>query len=138
MEKSENTESLPNKDVPQNHLSQYFRTLRLGERYYMTAQTLMDMIRRRERFFLMDLRDHIDFKQGHIEGAVNIPMGEMGDFFYGLPKNKKIVVTCYTGQLSGQIVGILKSLGHEAYSLYGGMVNGWQRAGYKVVHSRGE
>lgn len=42
-----------------------------------------------------------------------------------LPKDKKIIVVCYTGQTAGQIVGVLKLLGYDACSLMGGMVNGW-------------
>ena len=44
-----------------------------------------------------------------------------------LPKDKKIIVVCYTGQTAGQVVSILRLLGYDACSLKGGMVNGWMK-----------
>lgn len=45
-----------------------------------------------------------------------------------LPKDKRIIVVCYTGQTAGQTVGILRLLGYDACSLMGGMVNGWLKS----------
>lgn len=74
---------------------------------------------------VVDIRKAADYDIAHISGAVNIPFGEnMQENFTNLPTDKKIVVTCYTGQTAGQTVAIMKSLGYNAVSLKSGM-SGW-------------
>ena len=79
---------------------------------------------------VVDIRKADAYATAHIDGAVSIPFGEnMQDNLVNLPKDKKIVVTCYTGQTAGQTVGIMRALGYDAVSLkYGMSDNGW--AGY--------
>jgi rhodanese-related sulfurtransferase len=56
-----------------------------------------------------------------------------------LPKDKKIVVYCYTGQTAGQATAALRMMGYDAVSLNGGMGTpanapmGWANKGYPVV-----
>ncbi len=74
---------------------------------------------------VVDIRSAADYDIAHIAGAVNIPFGEnMQENFTNLPTDKKIVVTCYSGQTAGQTIAIMKSLGYNAVSLKSGM-NGW-------------
>ena len=90
---------------------------------------------------IVSIRRSVDFSEGHIEGAVNIPFGiaDMDEYFGQLPKDKKIVAYCYTGQGSGQAVAGLRLLGYDALSLKGGTgtpVNepqGWTNEGYELV-----
>lgn len=88
----------------------------------------------------LSIRKAEDFAKGHIEGALNIPFGVgMQDSFGQLPKDKKIIVYCYTGQTAGQTVAILKLLGYDAVSLNAGMgmpvtgTAGWSNKGFTVV-----
>ncbi|HCJ57468.1 MAG TPA: sulfurtransferase, partial [Clostridiaceae bacterium] len=59
--------------------------------------------------------------------------------FNTLPKDKKIIVYCYTGQTAGQTVAALRLLGYDAVSLNAGMGTpatgdaGWMNKGYPVV-----
>ncbi|HBL36498.1 MAG TPA: hypothetical protein DDZ55_06780, partial [Firmicutes bacterium] len=50
-----------------------------------------------------------------------------------LPRDKTIIVYCYTGQTGGQTTATLNLAGFKARSLNGGMNNGWLKAGYPVV-----
>lgn len=87
----------------------------------------------------LSVRKAEDYAQGHIEGATNIPFAKgMEQSFSQLPKDKKIIVYCYSGQTSGQTVAILRLLGYDAVSLNSGMgtehtVNGWVKKGFPVV-----
>lgn len=88
----------------------------------------------------LSVRKAEDFAKGHIEGATNIPFGKgMEQSFNKLPKDKKIIVYCYTGQTAGQTVAGLRMLGYDAVSLNAGMGNaatgtaGWVNKGYPVV-----
>lgn len=88
----------------------------------------------------VSVRSAADYAKGHIKGAINIPWGKgMQAGFSVLPKNKKLIVYCYTGQTAGQTVAALRVMGYDAVSLRGGMgmpsnaPSGWANKGYPVV-----
>lgn len=88
----------------------------------------------------VSIRSAEDFAKGHIEGALNVPFGKgMEQQFNTLPKDKKLIVYCYTGQTAGQTVAGLKLLGFDAVSLNSGMgtpatgETGWSNKGFSVV-----
>jgi rhodanese-related sulfurtransferase len=84
--------------------------------------------------YILDIRDAKDYAQGHIKGARNIPFKEVGKNLDKLPKDKTIIVYCYTGQTGGQTTAALNIAGFKARSLNGGMNNGWAKSGYPVVN----
>lgn len=94
------------------------------------SQALYDNIM---AFNLIDIRGAEDFAKGHIEGAKNIPMAKIGEAIPSFSTNRKIAITCYSGQTAGQTVGVLRSLGFDAYSLKGGMNNGYLTTDLPVV-----
>ncbi len=60
------------------------------------------------------------YNQGHIPGAVQYtPRSDLKSTTYlkTLPTNKPVVVYCYTGQTSAQVVAFLRVLGYDARSL---------------------
>lgn len=88
----------------------------------------------------LSVRKAEDFLNGHIESATNIPFGKgMEANFNTLPKDKKIIVYCYTGQTAGQVVAGLRMLGYDAVSMNGGAgmpsnaPAGWVNKGYPLV-----
>lgn len=92
-----------------------------------------------DEYLIVSVRQAEDYAKGHIKGAVNIPFGAgMQDALTELPKDKKIIVHCYTGQTASQTVAILRLLGYEAYNMQFGMGSaesekGWLGAGYETV-----
>lgn len=77
-------------------------------------------------YFLVEIRKPEDYAKGHVPGALNI---RYEDFFKKealakLPKDKKIVVICYTGHTASQITLLLNELGYDAYAMKFGMM-GW-------------
>lgn len=102
------------------------------------AKELLDKEDSSTMFLSIRKADH--YAEGHIQGAENIPFGkDMYKEFNTLPKDKKIIVYCYTGQTAGQTVATLRVLGYDAVSLNGGAgmsVNephGWTNKGYPLV-----
>lgn len=83
--------------------------------------------------YILDIRDPKDYETGHISGAHNIPFKQIGQNLELLPKEKTIIVYCYTGQTGGQTTALLNITGFKARSLNGGMNNGWLKSGYPVV-----
>ena len=70
--------------------------------------------------FLVDVRDPSEFKAGHVEGAVNIPLGDLRDRMGDLPGDKEIWTYCFVGQRSYFAVRALVQRGFKARSLSGG------------------
>lgn len=66
---------------------------------------------------ILDVRTPEEYKQGHIEGSLNIPLqilpGKLNDL---RKKGKTIITVCRSGARSGTAVGILKNAGMEAYN----------------------
>lgn len=102
------------------------------------AQGLLDQKASDIQF--VSVRSAADYAKGHIDGAINIPFGKgMEQQFTQLPKDKKLIVYCYTGQTAGQTVAGLRMLGYDAVSLNGGIgtpanaPQGWANQGYPLV-----
>ncbi len=107
--------------------------------YKVSEDNLKKMIDEAADFYLLSARSAEDFAAGHIQGAVNLPFGkEMAAGFAQLPKDKTIVVYCYSGQTAGQTVAALRLLGYDAVSLNGGAgvppnaPIGWTNKGYSL------
>lgn len=73
---------------------------------------------------LVDIRDSSAFEYGHISGAMNIPQEQV--LTAELPRDKKIVIYCKGGIISGDIAEQLCDKGYDAYELAGGYVE-WLR-----------
>lgn len=61
----------------------------------------------------IDVRDPSEFAQGHVDGALNIPVGSINTSTQlGLPKTAKIVTYCNSGNRSGVVKTQLQALGY--------------------------
>ena len=69
------------------------------------------------------------YVQGHIPSAVNIPFATVGAAVEAgsIPKDKIIIVYCYTGQTGAQTMTVLRFLGYNAFNLSSGAA-GWSNA----------
>ncbi|OGW41629.1 MAG: hypothetical protein A2010_14910 [Nitrospirae bacterium GWD2_57_9] len=77
---------------------------------------------------LLDVRSTGEYEQGHIPGAVHVPMAEIGDKVKKLKKDKEVVVYCRSGNQSIWAIKRLMGMGYKnLYNLKGGY-NAWKRA----------
>lgn len=82
--------------------------------------------------FLIDVREPDEYAAGHIPGITLIPMGEVASRLAELPRDKEIIVTCRTGNRSGQVADLLRQQGFtNVHNMSGGIV-AWEEAGYPV------
>ena len=83
---------------------------------------LDEMIDNKEDFFLLDVRELPEYKNGTIEGSTRYSVDELREFLEEIPEDKKIVVFCEVG-LRGYVASrILMQNGfEEVYNLIGGM-----------------
>ncbi len=76
-----------------------------------------------ENATLLDVRTHEEFTSGHLRGANNIPVQELGRRIAEVPKNHPVVVYCRSGGRSAQATALLKAAGHRVLDL--GPMSAW-------------
>ncbi len=107
-------------NVPvQSAVFQYFERMP-EDLYSISANELIALLEQEKDIYVLDIRNEGYFVRGHIPGSVNIPFEEVGKSMKKLPKGKNIIVYCYNGQYSGQVVALLNISGYYAKSLSGG------------------
>lgn len=68
---------------------------------------------------ILDVRTQEEYNDGHIEGAVNIPVDQIEESdIYGVAKDEAIAVYCRSGGRAGVAVSILEKRGYTQVSLY--------------------
>jgi rhodanese-related sulfurtransferase len=82
---------------------------------------------------VIDVRPPEEYAQGHIEGALNIPLDTLKDQLKQLPRDREIVAYCRGPWcvLSYEAVARLRKAGIEARRLQDGLPE-WRRAGLPV------
>jgi rhodanese-related sulfurtransferase len=104
---------------------------RTGGHRTVFAQTLMEgvdeagKLNELKNYLVIDIRKESDYISGHIPGAINIQMADMAkpETLLMLPKEKPILLVCYTGQSASLVNGILGVLGYNAWTLRFGMLS---------------
>lgn len=79
---------------------------------------------------LIDVRERDEFAGGHVPGAVNIPMSELGSRLEELPAEAFDVI-CQVGGRSARVVQALEAQGHDATNVDGG-TGEWIASGHPV------
>ena len=99
----------------------------------ISCKELSTRLRDSDSPYILDIRRKDDWEQSRIADSNHSEWEDVGKLIDAdkLPKNRNIVVVCYVGQSSGQVTGVLRTLGFRAYSLLDG-INEWKSAGYPV------
>jgi len=94
------------------------------------------LIRRikKEDVIILDVRPPEEFRAGHINGALSVPLKELDLMLAKLPKNKEIVAYCRGPYcvLSVDAVQLLNKKGYQAVRLEEG-VQDWRAMGFPVA-----
>ncbi|MBS0209746.1 MAG: FAD-dependent oxidoreductase, partial [Planctomycetes bacterium] len=73
-----------------------------------------------ERPLLLDVRTVPEFSQGHLPGAINLPVDELRGRLNELPRDKPIAVYCQVGQRGYLATRILRQNNFDASNIAGG------------------
>jgi phage shock protein E len=66
---------------------------------------------------ILDVRTKAEFQQGHVKGAVNVPLDQVDKKVKKLKsRNKPVITCCASGRRSGIAASRLTSQGIEAYN----------------------
>lgn len=76
---------------------------------------------------LLDVRTDKEYEQGHIPGAVHVPLSDIGTKIKKLKKDKDLVVYCQSGNRSIWAIKRLMGMGYtNLYNMKGGY-SAWKR-----------
>lgn len=100
----------------------------------ITANEALDLIT--NGALLVDVRekDEVQSSAFQVDGIENIPYSTFDDNYYGLPKNRKIVLACHLGIRSLRAAQFLVIQGWDEaniFSLDGG-IEAWKKAGLPI------
>lgn len=82
---------------------------------------------------LVDVREAHEWAQGHIPGAVHLPLSELSQRADELPEGKPVILYCLAGGRSGQALAWCNANGHEVEGHMGGGIGAWRAHGLPVV-----
>ena len=84
---------------------------------------------------VLDVRPEDEFRQGHVPGALNIPLSQLEQRLAELPVDREVVAYCRGPWcvLSFEAVAVLRQRGYQVRRLEDGFPE-WKVAGLPVVH----
>ena len=84
-------------------------------------------------WFVLDVRSKEEYEDGHIEGSLNIYIGNLEKNLDKVPRDKHIAVICKTGTRSSFGASILQRTGfNNLHNVLGGMST-WKKLNYPTV-----
>ena len=101
----------------------------------ITASELAEWLEQGRDVVVIDVREHSEWIDGHIEGAIHLPMLEAAARHGEVPADRPKAVLCAGGLRSSTAISALKRHGLQGwYNVTGGMT-AWKRFGYPVVRA---
>ena len=79
----------------------------------------------------IDVREPGEFREGHIPGAVNVPMSRLASRLDDLDRTRRVHVVCASGGRSSAMTGVLIAAGFDAVNVAGG-TSAWIRSGRPI------
>lgn len=81
---------------------------------------------------VIDVREPHEYEEGHVPGAVLIPLGEVPDRVAEVPDGQTVYLVCAVGGRSGRAAELLAGQGKDVVNVAGG-TKGWIAAGHATV-----
>lgn len=112
-----------------------FDRLRGGSRILTPAAAAAGA--RAGELLLVDVRDAAEFRSGHADGALHVPLEQVGAKLDQLRRDgRAIAFVCRSGMRSAVATRTAQAAGLEAQNVRGGML-AWERAGLPVTTGSG-
>jgi rhodanese-related sulfurtransferase len=93
---------------------------------------LRSLLAQADRLQIVDVREQVEFANGHISGARLLPLGELDRRVAELDRSRPVVCVCASGKRSAQAMEKLAALGfNEVHQLDGGLM-AWKQARFPL------
>ncbi len=107
-----------------------------GSAVVQTAMTSVKDLKHRleddDSLLVLDVRRRTEFAEGHVPGALNIPLAELSERVNEVERNRTVAIICASGYRSLIACSILERAGfHSLINVIGG-TTAWKNAEYKL------
>jgi rhodanese-related sulfurtransferase len=101
----------------------------------VTRDTLAGRMAARQAPLLLDVRTSAEYREGHLAGALNVPVDEVAarHGVLGIPRDREVVVYCKSGRRAARARDTLVSLGYTNVKLLEGSADAWRAEGRPLV-----
>jgi rhodanese-related sulfurtransferase len=107
--------------------------LSVGRVPQISVHDLATMKEERPDLVVVDVRELVEWDEGHIDGALHLPMSEALARRHLVPADRPKAVLCAGGLRSSTVISALRHAGlDDFYNVIGGMT-AWQKGGYSTV-----
>ncbi|MBC2933165.1 rhodanese-like domain-containing protein [Nocardioides sp. zg-1228] len=94
--------------------------------------TVEEYAAERDSGVTVDVRETSEYVEGHVPGALSVPMGQLPSRLGELDRGARVHVICASGNRSKAMTDLLVASGFDAVSVAGG-TKGWLASGREVV-----
>ncbi|HSF06466.1 MAG TPA: rhodanese-like domain-containing protein [Methylomirabilota bacterium] len=99
----------------------------------LTVYALAEWLDEHKDMVIIDVREPFEWREGHVQGAVHLPMLEAARRLEEIPRERPKAVMCAGGLRSSTVISALKRHGiSHWYNVTGGMT-AWLKAGHPVA-----
>lgn len=98
----------------------------------VSAEELLTLMKKGD-VVVLDVRPTLEYKQGHIKGAISVPLEKLENYFAKIPKSKTIVAYCRGPYciMSFDAVKLIRAKGYRGARLDEGLPE-WRLRGFPV------
>ena len=100
----------------------------------VTVEEAKALIDNNPDLIILDVRTEAEFNDGHIEGAINIPVDNLRSRLSELGKDDELLVYCRTGNRSRTAVSIFSENDYSKIYHMNGGITAWIQEGYPTFH----
>jgi glyoxylase-like metal-dependent hydrolase (beta-lactamase superfamily II)/rhodanese-related sulfurtransferase len=101
----------------------------------ITVNELAEWLEQGRQVNVIDVREHSEWLEGHIKGAIHLPMLEAAARRAEVPAEGPTAVLCAGGLRSSTAISALKRFGLQGFHNVTGGMTAWKRSGYPVVRT---
>ncbi|MHA6204650.1 rhodanese-like domain-containing protein [Dyella soli] len=101
----------------------------------LAAGQLMELQQAGQAPLVLDVRHADEYRDGHIPGALNIPVEQLSGRAgaLGVPRDREIVVYCVSGLRAARAQETLQALGYSHVRVLDGSLNAWRQQKLPLV-----
>jgi len=99
----------------------------------ISVHELASMREERPDLVVVDVREPFEWDEGHIDGALHLPMAEAARRLAEVPADRPKAVVCAGGLRSSTVISVLSRLGVGDFQNVVGGMTAWVKAGHPTV-----
>lgn len=87
----------------------------------VTPQEVAEQLKQGKDLMMLDVRESAEWVEGHVEGAVHIPLGQLMQRYTEVDASQEVIIMCRSGNRSGLACELLHEKGYKVVNMTGGL-----------------